>query len=148
VTTQTQADSTRTEAGLIRRAAALIRAQGYNPSSPADSGPGYSASSALCAAVGCNDPHLRHSPDCEGLHRRVVGYLYLTGQVSTPGTYMPRVLETWEEYQLGSGYRDQAEVLIVLERSAAILAAEAETARPRAQLGPGPWAAQDTQPER
>jgi hypothetical protein len=138
VTTQTQADSTETEAGLIRRAAALIRAHGYNPSSPADSGPGYSVSSALCAAVRCNDPHLRHSPDCEDLHRRVVGYLYLTGQVRTPGTYMPRVLETWEEYQLGSGSRDQAEVLTVLERSAAILAAAAEAARLCAQPELGP----------
>ena len=66
------------EAALLRFAADLIRRGGYNPR-PADGDPGYSLSSALCAVTGC-DPGARHIPDCEDLHRRVAGYLYLTGR--------------------------------------------------------------------
>jgi hypothetical protein len=153
-----QTDAASALADLIRNAAATIRTHGYNPSSPADSGPGYSASSALCAAICCNDPHLRHSLDCEDLHRRIVGYLYLTGHVTTLGTYAPLILSNWEEYRAGVGYQDQEEVLTVFERTAAILdgyqaqvgsrAAEAELARLCTELDEARRDTQDTPPER
>jgi hypothetical protein len=108
------------EAALLRLAAELIRSHGYNPSKPADSGPGHSLSTALCAVTGC-DPAGRHIRPCEGLHDRVAGYLFLTGRATAGRTYLPGVLEVWEDYSPGEGWRSQDEAISVLDHAAAIL---------------------------
>jgi Phosphoribosyl-ATP pyrophosphohydrolase len=108
------------EAALLRCAADLIRRDGYNPSKPADSGPGHSLSSALCTVTGC-DPGAGHIPDCEDLHGRVVGYLYLTGRAWSAQSYLPTVIQNWEGYRPREGWRTQAEAADVLDHAGAVL---------------------------
>jgi hypothetical protein len=108
------------EAALLRFAADLIRRDGYNPSKPADSGPGHSLSSALCTVTGCQ-PGARHIPGCQELHGRVAGYLYLTGRSRSAQPYLPTVIQDWEEYRPGEGWRTQAEAADVLDHAGAVL---------------------------
>jgi hypothetical protein len=107
------------EAALLRFAADLIRGGGYNPR-PADGNPGYSLSSALCTVTGC-DPSARHIPDCEDLHGRAAGYLYLTGRAWSRESYLPNVIQGWEDYRPGEGWRTQAEAADVLDHAGAVL---------------------------
>jgi hypothetical protein len=114
------AGGTSGEAVLLSLAAHLIRRSGYNHAAPADPGPGHSASSALCQVTMC-DPGQRHAEDCEALHRRLAGYLYLTGRVSGPADYMPWVVERWEIPAPGGAPRAAPEVAAVLDQAAAVL---------------------------
>lgn len=121
--TDISAARSRQASDLLNSAAALIRRDGYNPSRPADPGPGYSVSTAICTAAGC-DPGGRHTDHCEALHGRVAGYLYLTGRVTTgiPRPYLPDVVAAWESFRPGEGWRTQAEAAGILARAAAIAA--------------------------
>jgi hypothetical protein len=87
---------------------------------PAGGDPGYSLSSALCAVTGC-DPSARHIPDCEDLHGRVAGYLYLTGRAWSRESYLPNVIQSWEDCRPGEGWRTQAEAAGVLDHAGAVL---------------------------
>jgi hypothetical protein len=108
------------QAVQLRFAADLIRRDGYNPSKPADSGPGHSLSTALCTVTGC-DPTAKHIPACEDLHGRVAGYLHLSGRARTGQAYLPDVVRNWEDWQPGEGRRTQAEAAGVLDHAGAIL---------------------------
>ena len=107
------------EAALLRFAADLIRRDGYNPR-PDRISPGHSLSSALCTVTGC-DPGGRHIPDCEDLHGRVAGYLYLTGRAWSRESYLPTLIQDWEDYRPGEGWRTQAEAADVLDHAGAVL---------------------------
>lgn len=107
-------------ADLLTRAANLIWQQGYNPAAPHDPGPGYSLSSALCAVTSC-DPSGRHTDLCEELHRRVAGYLYLTGQATAGRPYLPDTVDSWEAHSPGEGRPTQQAAAGVLALAASAL---------------------------
>lgn len=109
-----------TEAAQLCFAADLIRRDGYNPTKPADCGPGHSLSTALCTVTGC-DPAARHIPACEDLHGRVSGYLHLTGRARPGQAYLPDVVRNWEDWRPGEGWRTQCEAADVLDHAGAIL---------------------------
>jgi hypothetical protein len=74
------------------------------------------------------DPGRRHIPECEDLHAVVAGYLYLTSRARVGMTYLPNVIQDWEDYRPGEGQPTQDEAADVLGGAAAALAQAAPSA--------------------
>ena len=118
--------SWREAAAFLRQAAHFLRTYGYSAFPENEGESGYSLGMVLCLSTRCTDSPAEasqnpgHTVICDEVRRRLVGYLYLTGDAITThhGGSLADEIEWWER---NPPYVDRDKIVAALSASAAIL---------------------------
>lgn len=113
-------------ASFLARAAEILKANPYTPRPEYEGEKGLSAGLAVCLATGCKmqptDHHFDHSVACDETRRRLIGYLYMSGDlVTTP--HASGMAQELDWYEQTPAYVARERLVAALMAAAAILAA-------------------------